>query len=614
MAAFSASATHLANMELSYRWKQDSTYEFTLIFYRNCQGFAEGPGVTFSVKHKSDSAGINGTFLLFRLPTSGTGVPSLEPPNLYNCTKNYNNLCIEEYVFRGNWTSPKRAVDWTFMANLCCRPIFPYFLSSANINTGEVWIQCGLNNLDFPDNKARNWSPFWHNRRPNHPGHLTDTVINFFYKTLCDGIYYTLDESVREYQGDSVTYDFYNPQGTAGWDLPYRKGFSLKNPIPTLNGPLKINPHTGIIQIIPSFQNDTGLFIIGVQAKEWRNDTTYKGSKMIVTPKLIGYVRRELTLWIDDSSDCRRDSLHMRDIYLDTTNADKKLDVYFRNGLIYPNSLIRCNTISPDGSEFRVVDSSAYVAPNASTLRYIGVVGASWTCQAGLTDHVTLTLTEPIRCGNYSVILKKGTDLDVLQSECGFWEPEGETAEINRATMLPVDLGKDKEVCRESYINVTLKAPDGYATYFWDTWDSTKNITVHYARKYGVEVTDNFGCKSTDTIEVKAVKCTSSGKLYHSPNNKPHNLYNGIDEEVEDQISLYPNPSNGSLYLKAGSIQGNEWIQVYDMSGKQVYMQQLHGQSSPVLIDLNDLEKGIYFLRFGNDEGILLEEKLVLTR
>ena len=40
------SATHTAGMDIFYRWKNatstDSSYEFTLIFYRNCQGFTAG--------------------------------------------------------------------------------------------------------------------------------------------------------------------------------------------------------------------------------------------------------------------------------------------------------------------------------------------------------------------------------------------------------------------------------------------------------------------------------------------------------------------------------------------------------------------------------------------
>ena len=102
------------------------------------------------------------------------------------------------------------------------------------------------------------------------------------------------------------------------------------------------------------------------------------------------------------------------------TNVDQ-IDVFFSNGVTGdPNSLVRCNSISPDGSEFRILDSTNYIAPFDSTVRSIGVHKATWTCQAGLTEKVTLHLAEPLNCQDYTLMLKKGSDLDVLESECGF--------------------------------------------------------------------------------------------------------------------------------------------------------------------------------------------------
>jgi hypothetical protein len=71
---------------------------------------------------------------------------------MYNCTQSFNSLCYEEYVYRGDWTSPKRAADWRFSYELCCRPVTN---APANVQNGTQYIEAGLNNLDFPDWKAK---------------------------------------------------------------------------------------------------------------------------------------------------------------------------------------------------------------------------------------------------------------------------------------------------------------------------------------------------------------------------------------------------------------------------------------------------------------------------
>ena len=94
------SATHLAGMDLSYRWKSttssDSTYEFTLVLYRNCQGFTAQAPATVTLTATAPSVNGTGTVYCPRLPTIGTGVPALEPTDMYNCTQSYNSLCYEE--------------------------------------------------------------------------------------------------------------------------------------------------------------------------------------------------------------------------------------------------------------------------------------------------------------------------------------------------------------------------------------------------------------------------------------------------------------------------------------------------------------------------------------
>ena len=497
-----AKATHLAGKEIFYRWTQDSTYEFTVLFYRNCQGSTAGPPMSMSISAKSVSTGQNNSFTVTRLPTFGPGIPPLEALNLYNCTDT-NAFCIEEYYYRGQWTSPKRASDWVFSVSTCCRPtsgiLFPQ-----NVGTGQFWVECGLNNLDFPDYSSKNWSPVFNNRRPNHPGHLGDTISNPIFKTLCAGMFYALDQSAIEYQGDSMNYSFYVPQEINGDSMAYLNGNSFLYPLPLSGGPLFINPITGMIPLIPGAYAGSGNYMVGIQGEEYRNDTTWVGSTMVVQPKRIGYIRRELLIHINTPSTCRRDSVHIKNRTILNMTADSTLDVFFHNGVSgAPNSLVKCSSLSPDGSEFLVIDSSTYVAPNPSTIRVIPVLSASWKCDiTGVTDRVRLKLAGPIACGNFSIILKTGTDLDVIESECGFLEPPGGSGELNTITNVSAYIGPDTTVCKNVPFTKTLSTNSGFTSYLWSNSDSNNTTVINDTGKVWVRVTNNFLCTATDTMVI----------------------------------------------------------------------------------------------------------------
>jgi len=598
-------ANHQFGFEMFYRWKpstiSDSTYEFTLIFYRNCAGVTAGAPMNISLSTKATSINRTGSISTSRLPTTGSGVPSLEPPNLYNCTGSYNTLCIEEYVYRGDWTSPERAADWTFYYGLCCRPVTN---APDNIQNGMQYIECGLNNLDFPDTKAKNWSTIFHNRRPNHPGHLMDTIVNPFIKTMCEGQYYTLDQSAREYQGDSVTYNFFWPKTTGGNPITYINSWTFLNPLPVKNGSFVINPVTGVIPITAGSPSGTGIYVIGIESKEWRNDTIDSSGFTIIVPKQIGFNKRELIIWIDDTSSCRKDSVHIKDIYLDSLLVNNILQVHFQNDTNNQNSQVRCETLSPDGTEFRVLDSSTYVAPYDTTVKSIAVLGATWTCYAGLTNEVNLTLAEPLKCGDYYVILKKGSDLDVIQSECGFWEAEFSNARIYVDSIKPVSIGPDKTICKEKIYSIRLRADSGYTDYLWNTTQTTPIIYVRDPGKYWLQVRNIFECISTDTLYIIEKKCDTT-------NNDTTNT--GVSEYSMRDVLVFPNPSSGLVNITLKDPDLINEIKLYNSYGTRLTSQSIEKSPDGYLWKLEGLSPGIYYLRISGKGGHSIVRKLIYS-
>lgn len=601
-------ASHTAGMEMFYRHKLDSTYEFTLIFYRNCS-LTGWPASSLSIVSSAISVGMgNSSFNLALLPTSGFGIPALQPANMFNCL-NASSICVEEYVYRGDWTSPKRATDWKFSFQLCCRPNTG---APVNVVNGMMYVECGLNNFDFSDNKAKNWSPLWHNRRPNHPGYSNDTVVNYQYKYLLEGGYYTLDQSVREYQGDSVSYGFYWVQSGNGSLASYKNGHCFsgcpQGPLPTLNGPLTINPVTGSIQIVPGAPQMSGVYIIGIEAAEYRKDTIISGSNLVIVPKKIGYVRRELTINILDSNYYRKDSSHIKGYHLTSQPENNILKINFHNGIVGdPNSLVKCNTISPDGSEFRVVDSSNYVAPYDSTVLNIGILSASWKCRGGLTDEINLELVEKLKCATYHVVLKTGTDLDVIQSECGYWEPEFSSGKITTDSIDPVNIGPDTTVCSNKAFSMNLDAGPNYPNYYWNTWDTTRKITVSYARKYWVRVENDFGCFSTDTMEIFKKYCQDTTVIDTTGNDTTHV---GMINNQEFEFSVFPNPANDILHVKIKESDENIQLILRNMNGQ--ILSQTVISASQQEIDVSNYKPGMYFLELYNKDGLRKILKIVI--
>ena len=88
-----------------------------------------------------------------------------------------------------------------------------------------------------------------------------------------------------------------------------------------------------------------------------------------------------------------------------------------------------------------IIDSSNYIAPFDTTVRSIGVHKATWTCYAGLTNKVQHCIwLKRLKCQEYWIVLRQGSDLDVIESECGFLEPDSTAGKITVTKDVQVDI------------------------------------------------------------------------------------------------------------------------------------------------------------------------------
>lgn len=72
----------------------------------------------------------------------------------------------------------------------------------------------------------------------------------------------------------------------------------------------------------------------------------------------------------------------------------------------------------------------------------------------------------------------------------------------------------------------------------------------------------------------------------------------GVDDELFNSVSLYPNPSEGIFYLKG--LQESTRIKVYDVHSRLVFQNEIHTNEA---IDINDMPVGMYFVNISNASG-----------
>jgi gliding motility-associated-like protein len=70
-----------------------------------------------------------------------------------------------------------------------------------------------------------------------------------------------------------------------------------------------------------------------------------------------------------------------------------------------------------------------------------------------------------------------------------------------------------------------LAANKSFSSYLWSNGSTANEITIKGAGKYFADVTDNFGCSGSDTVNIKTKKCLEGFFMPNAftPNNDGNN-------------------------------------------------------------------------------------------
>ena len=84
----------------------------------------------------------------------------------------------------------------------------------------------------------------------------------------------------------------------------------------------------------------------------------------------------------------------------------------------------------------------------------------------------------------------------------------------------------------------------------------------------------------------------------------------GINEITNQQVSIFPNPNNGTFTISNLTKSSQSIIEIYNAIGEKVYSSSIENQNTTV--DINKQAKGIYFYKIISENGMVRNGKLIL--
>ena len=163
-----------------------------------------------------------------------------------------------------------------------------------------------------------------------------------------------------------------------------------------------------------------------------------------------------------------------------------------------------------------------------------------------------------------------------------------------------VNLGNDTVLLPGQ--NLPLNVGSSFASYLWSNGSTIPMVTIDSTgtgigvKTVWVVVTDNNGCKGSDTLKINFT-------------NNP-----GIGEPTEDQqVRISPNPSNGITEIRFNTaLPGPVQCEIYSQDGRKVF--ELNGEpgAQQFKLDLHHLANGQYLIKLTSGTWISAQKLLII--
>ena len=153
--------------------------------------------------------------------------------------------------------------------------------------------------------------------------------------------------------------------------------------------------------------------------------------------------------------------------------------------------------------------------------------------------------------------------------------------------------------CSNGNINITLNQNNfGQFSFYWSNGEISEDIFGLLPGTYIVTVVDNnSGCQEDFTFVVSYPNSVSIK-----------------ENSTSDVFIIYPNPSHGLFTLDYEIWKGKDFeIDIFDVSGKKIIERHVGGSKGKELLDLQNLDPGIYFIHI-RQNGTLQVKKIVVLK
>lgn len=249
------------------------------------------------------------------------------------------------------------------------------------------------------------------------------------------------------------------------------------------------------------------------------------------------------------------------------------------------------------------IAGSSSICTGESTSTEIILTGtAPWTLEISNGIGTIQTSDNP-----YSLTLTPASSLDyevVSVSSANSCQNTGSGIYSVTVNELPVvTVSSDTTICADHSVAVIAESQDD-VSYLWSPGNQTSSFITVDSTGYGlgiqpisVLVTNNqTNCQSSAQTSVTIEDCT------------------GIDETTSSELSVYPNPSNGTFTLKlASNVLKKYNLELYDATNKLVYKQTNVPVNSAgsVTIHTSGLTAGIYTLYLKGEENVFSTKMVI---
>jgi|LauGreDrversion4_2_1035121.scaffolds.fasta_scaffold08487_4 hypothetical protein len=232
-------------------------------------------------------------------------------------------------------------------------------------------------------------------------------------------------------------------------------------------------------------------------------------------------------------------------------------------------------------------DSSILTATPASGLSF------SWSGGSSTTNKLTVK-----SAGSYTVTATNSFGCSVVSNSLAI-------ASTAPSITLSYTYTPTTNVCINKDVSFTNTSPNATGWNF--SWkDGTTEISTDPA-----SFTHQFTSAGTKAVSLNAT--TTSGCIA-TPISK--NIVTktciGIEENLSEQIKVYPNPSKDGRFTISSTTTNPININITDILGKTVYSQNL-GTISKQVISLNNVQNGVYFIEINNGSSTSIQ-KLIMDK